>query len=91
MVKPDEKTDRAVTIQPVRCKRKIYKRDNDDYAGDNPNRKKRKTLPRQARIDPPKSRGDGELTGAVFQVLAGAAIKDSQGNVIVSQEFTSGE
>ena len=97
-VKPDETTDLAATNQPVRVKIKIYKRDKDEYAGDNPNSKNRKTLPRQASIDPPKSRGDGELTGAVFQVLAGAAIKDRQGNVlfkkgdiVVDELTTAGE
>ena len=45
-VKPDETTDRAATNQPVRVKIKIYKRDKDEYAGDNPNSKNRKTLPR---------------------------------------------
>ena len=87
-VKPDETTDLAATNQPVRVKIKIYKRDKDEYAGDNPNSKNRKTLPRQASIDPPKSRGDGELTGAVFQVLAGAAIKDRQGNVLFKKGDT---
>lgn len=87
-VKPDETTDLAATNQPVRVKIRIYKRDKDEYAGDNPNSKNRKTLPRQASIDPPKSRGDGELTGAVFQVLAGAAIKDRQGNVLFKKGDT---
>ena len=87
-VKPDETTDLAATNQPVRVKIKIYKRDKDEYAGDNPNSKNRKTLPRQASIDPPKSRGDGELTGAFFQVLAGAAIKDRQGNVLFKKGDT---
>lgn len=75
-------------ISPVRVKIRIYKRDKDEYAGDNPNSKNRKTLPRQASIDPPKSRGDGELTGAVFQVLAGATIKDRQGNVLFKKGDT---
>ena len=87
-VKPDETTDLAATNQPVRVKIRIYKRDKDEYAGDNPNSKNRKNLPRQASIDPPKSRGDGELTGAVFQVLAGAAIKDRQGNVLFKKGDT---
>ncbi|MFR5796277.1 MAG: SpaA isopeptide-forming pilin-related protein [Christensenellales bacterium] len=45
---------------------RIKKRDKDEYA----------------QTDAPSVRGDGELTGATFRVLAGADILDRQGNVI---------
>ena len=67
-VKSDEITDLSATNQPVQVRLKLYKRDADEYAGD------------PAAI--PAVRGDGVLTGAVFQVLAGADILDRQGNVI---------
>ena len=56
VVKPDETTDLSVTNQPVRVRLKLYKRDADEYAG--------------KAADAPGTRGDGELTGAVFRVLA---------------------
>lgn len=56
VVKPDETTDLSVTNQPVRVRLKLYKRDADEYAG--------------KPADAPGTRGDGELTGAVFRVLA---------------------
>lgn len=68
VVKPDETTDLSVTNQPVQVRLKLYKRDADEYAG------------RPA--DAPGTRGDGELTGAVFPVLAAQDITDRQGNVI---------
>lgn len=45
---------------------RIKKRDKDEYA----------------QTDAPSVRGDGELTGVTFRVLAGADILDRQGNVI---------
>ena len=68
VVKPDETTDLSVTNQPVRVRLKLYKRDADEYAG--------------KPADAPGTRGDGELTGAVFRVLAAQDITDRQGNVI---------
>ena len=68
VVKPDETTDLSVANQPVRVRLKLYKRDADEYAG--------------KPADAPGTRGDGELTGAVFRVLAAQDITDRQGNVI---------
>lgn len=68
VVKPDETTDLSVTNQPVRVRLKLYKRDADEYTG--------------KPADAPGTRGDGELTGAVFRVLAAQDITDRQGNVI---------
>ena len=68
VVKPDETTDLSVTNQPVRVRLKLYKRDADEYAG--------------KPADAPGTRGDGELTGAVFRVLAAQDITDRQSNVI---------
>lgn len=68
VVKPDETTDLSVTNQPVRVRLKLYKRDADEYGG--------------KPADAPGTRGDGELTGAVFRVLAAQDITDRQGNVI---------
>ena len=68
VVKPDETTDLSVTNQPVQVRLKLYKRDADEYAG--------------KPADVPGTRGDGELTGAVFRVLAAQDITDRQGNVI---------
>lgn len=67
-VKSDEITEQHVTNQPVLTKLCLYKRDEDEYT-DNP-------------VDAPTTRGDGILTGAVFQVIAGKDIKDRQGHVI---------
>ena len=68
VVKPDETTDLSVTNQPVRVRLKLYKRDADEYGG--------------KPADAPGTRGDGELTGAAFRVLAAQDITDRQGNVI---------
>lgn len=68
VVKPDETTDLSVTNQPARVRLELYKRDADEYAG--------------KPADVPGTRGDGELTGAVFRVLAAQDITDRQGNVI---------
>ena len=65
-VKSDETTDLSATNQPVMSRIRIKKRDKDEYA----------------QTDAPSVRGDGELTGATFRVLAGADILDRQGNVI---------
>ena len=65
-VKSDETTDLSATNQPVMTRIRIKKRDKDEYA----------------QTDAPSVRGDGELTGATFRVLAGADILDRQGNVI---------
>lgn len=67
-VHSDETTELAVTNQPVLVKLKLYKRDADEYTG-NP-------------ADTPAVRGDGDLTGAEFQVLAAEDITDRQGNVV---------
>ena len=68
VVKPDETTDLSVTNQPVQVRLKLYKRDADEYTG--------------KAADAPGTRGDGELTGAVFRVLAAQDITDRQDNVI---------
>lgn len=68
VVKPDETTDLSVTNQPVQVRLKLYKRDADEYAG--------------KPADAPGTRGDGELTGAAFRVLAAQDITDRQDNVI---------
>ena len=65
-VKSDETTDLSAANQPVMTRIRIKKRDKDEYA----------------QTDTPSVRGDGELTGATFRVLAGADILDRQGNVI---------
>lgn len=65
-MKSDETTDLSATNQPVMTRIRIKKRDKDEYA----------------QTDAPSVRGDGELTGATFRVLAGADILDRQGNVI---------
>ena len=67
-VHSDEITNLTATNQPVQVKLKLFKRDKDEYTGD-PG-------------DTPTTRGDGVLTGAVFQVLAGADIQDRQGNTV---------
>ena len=81
-VRSDETTQLRATNQPVMVKLKLYKRDGDEYGGDDPNSRRRDELPQPANIDAPSTRGDGELTGAVFRVLAGAEIRDRQGNVL---------
>ena len=81
-VRSDETTQLRATNQPVMVKLKLYKRDGDEYGGDDPNSRRRDELPQPANIDAPSTRGDGELTGAFFRVLAGAEIRDRQGNVL---------
>ena len=87
-VRSDETTQLRATNQPVMVKLKLYKRDGDEYGGDDPNSKRRDELPQPASIDAPSTRGDGELTGAVFRVLAGAEIRDRQGNVLFKKGDT---
>ena len=70
-VKSDEITDLSATNQPVQVRLKLYKRDVDEYAGDP--------------AADPGTRGDGILTGAVFQVLASENITDRQGNILYSK------
>lgn len=87
-VRSDEMTQLRATNQPVMVKLKLYKRDGDEYGGDDPNSRRRDELPQPANIDAPSTRGDGELTGAVFRVLAGAEIRDRQGNVLFKKGDT---
>ena len=85
-VKSDETTELHATNQPVQVKLKLYKRDAEEYNGDNPNSSARpkatSELPVTASVSAPVSRGDGVLTGAEFQVLAGDDVKDRQGYVV---------
>ncbi len=85
-VKSDEITDVAVTNMPVLVQLTIYKRDLDEYDGDDPNTNPRNkaipTMPNDYSIPDPATRGDGVLTGTVFKVSAGTDILDRQGNVI---------
>ena len=87
-VRSDETTQLRATNQPVMVKLKLYKRDGDEHGGDDPNSRRRDELPQPANIDAPSTRGDGELTGAVFRVLAGAEIRDRQGNVLFKKGDT---
>lgn len=87
-VRSDETTQLRATNQPVMVKLKLYKRDGDEYGGDDPNSRRRDELPQPANIDAPSTRGDGELTGAVFRVLAGVEIRDRQGNVLFQKGDT---
>lgn len=88
-VKSDETTELVATNCHVTVRLKIYKRDADEYDGENPNASARakasKRLPEPANISAPAMRGDGVLTGAEFQVLAGEDIKDRQGNVVYAK------
>ena len=87
-VRSDETTQLRATNQPIMVKLKLYKRDGDEYGGDDPNSRRRDELPQPASIDAPSTRGDGELTGTVFRVLAGAEIRDRQGNVLFKKGDT---
>ena len=87
-VRSDETMQLRATNQPVMVKLKLYKRDGDEYGGDDPNSRRRDELPQPANIDAPSTRGDGELTGAVFRVLAGAEIRDRQDNVLFKKGDT---
>jgi len=77
-VKSDETTELFVTNCPVIVKLRLYKRDADEYDGDNPNAsanaRASNDLPEPADISTPTTRGDGVLTSAEFQVLAGEDI-----------------
>ena len=85
-VKSDEITDVAATNMPVLVQLTLYKRDLNEYDGDDPNTNPRNkaipTMPNDYNIPDPATRGDGVLTGTVFHVSAGADILDRQGNVI---------
>lgn len=88
-VQSDMTTELTATNQPVQVRLKLYKRDVEEYAGDNPNSSAhpKSLLPEPCDISAPAVRGDGQLTGAVFQVLAAQDITDRQGYVI----FAKGE
>lgn len=88
-VQSDMTTELTATNQPVQVRLKLYKRDAEEYAGDNPNSSARpkSLLPEPCDISAPAVRGDGQLTGAVFQVLAAQDITDRQGHVV----FAKGE
>ena len=88
-VQSDMTTEMTATNQPVQVRLKLYKRDAEEYAGDNPNSSAcpKSLLPEPCDISAPAVRGDGQLTGAVFQVLAAQDITDRQGHVI----FAKGE
>ncbi len=90
-VQSDMTTELTATNQPVQVRLKLYKRDAEEYAGENPNSSARPKssplLPEPCDISAPAVRGDGQLTGAVFQVLAARDITDRQGHVI----FAKGE
>lgn len=88
-VQSDMTTELTPTNQPVQVRLKLYKRDAEEYTGDNPNSSARpkSLLPEPCDISAPAVRGDGQLTGAVFQVLAARDITDRQGHVV----FAKGE
>ena len=88
-VQSDMTTELTATNQPVQVRLKLYKRDAEEYTGDNPNSSVRpkSLLPETCDISAPAVRGDGQLTGAVFQVLAAQDITDRQGHVV----FAKGE
>lgn len=88
-VRSDETTELAATNRHVTIRLKLYKRDAEEYDGENPNStanaRPTTTLPEPANISPPATRGDGVLPGAEFQVLAGEDITDRQGNVVYAK------
>ncbi len=88
-VKSDVTTELFVINCPVAVKLKLYKRDADEYDGDNPNASANahasSDLPEPMDISTLATRGDGILTDAEFQVLAGADITDRQGNVVYTK------
>ena len=69
-VRSDEITELEATNRHVTVRLKLMKRDADEYGGDSTNT---------------STRGDGVLTGAVFQVLAGEDIRDRQGNMVYAK------
>lgn len=90
-VQSDEITDLRATNQPVQVQLTIDKRDAEEE-GSVPQAQ------REASISEPAVRGDGQLTGAVFQVRAGKDICDRQGHVlylkgevVIQRLETSGE
>ncbi|MGN0774819.1 MAG: SpaA isopeptide-forming pilin-related protein [Candidatus Ventricola sp.] len=91
-VHSDETTPLEATNRHVTVRLKLYKRDVDEYDGDDPNMSEAMPvllqLPEPAYIAEPVTRGDGKLTGAVFRVLAGEDILDRQGNVVYAQGDT---
>ena len=86
-VQSDMTTELTATNQPVQVRLKLYKRDAEEYAGDNPNSSahRKSLLPEPCDISAPAVRGDGQLTGAVFQVLAAQDITDRQGHVVFAE------
>lgn len=88
-VKSDETTELTATNQPVFVRLKLYKRDEEEYEGDRPHASARperaSALPEPGNISAPATRGDGVLTGAVFEVLAGENITDRQGNIVYAK------
>ena len=82
-VKSDETTVLTATNRPVQVKLKLYKRDAEEYDGDNPAPSKASSkLPTPVSISAPATRGDGVLTGTEFRVLASEDVKDRQGYVV---------
>lgn len=91
-VHSDKTTALEATNRHVTVRLKLYKRDRDEYDGDNPNMDEAMPvaamLPEPAYIAEPVTRGDGKLTGAEFRVLAGEDIADRQGNVVYAKGDT---
>ena len=91
-VHSDETTELEATNRHVTVRLKLYKRDADEYDGDDPNMSEVMPvllqLPEPAYIAEPVTRGDGKLTGAVFRVLAGEDILDRQGNEVYAKGDT---
>ena len=93
---PDETTQLRATNQPVMVKLKLYKRDGDEYGGDDPNSRWRDELPQPANIDAPSTRGDGELR-RVFPRAGGRGDRDDRatccskkGDTVVDALTTAG-
>lgn len=61
-------TELTATNQPVQVRLKLYKRNAEEYAGDNPNSSAhpKSLLPEPCDISAPAVRGDGQLTGRGF-------------------------
>lgn len=77
-VQSDEITDLRATNQPVQVQLTIVKRDAEEE-GSVPQ------VQREVSVSEPAVRGDGQLTGAVFQVRAGKDICDRQGHVLYAK------
>ncbi len=88
-VKSDETTELQATNRHATVKLRLYKRDSEEYDGDDPNtvirKKAMSMIPKSVNISAPATRGDGVLTGAEFRVLAGAEIQDRQGNTVFNR------